>query len=62
MNWNGKWKCNLANLKQWLNISTILFSFPTWKNTTNKCQISIPTTYVNRTKINLDFDNALNNL
>jgi len=23
--WNGKWKCNLANPKQWLDISTIFF-------------------------------------
>jgi hypothetical protein len=25
--WSGKWKCNLADLEQWLDISTILFSF-----------------------------------
>jgi hypothetical protein len=34
--WNGKWKCNLLDPKQWLDISTILFSFPTWKNTKKK--------------------------
>jgi hypothetical protein len=62
MNYNGKWKCNLAYLKQWLNISTIFFSFPTWKNTTNKCQISIPTTYASKAKVNLDAANASNNL
>jgi len=38
-------KCNLANPKQWLDISTILLSFPTRKNTTNKNQITIATTY-----------------
>jgi hypothetical protein len=43
--WNGMCKCNLANPKQWLDISTILLSFPTRKNTTNKNQITIATTY-----------------
>jgi hypothetical protein len=27
--WNGKGKCNLGDLEQWLDISAILFSFPT---------------------------------
>jgi hypothetical protein len=27
--WNGKWKCNLGDLEQWLDISAIFFSFPT---------------------------------
>ncbi len=39
--WNGKWKCNLVDLKKWFNISVIHFYFPTWKNTTNKSQITI---------------------
>jgi len=39
--WNGKWKCNLADSKQWLDILIILFSFPTQKNTMNKSQINI---------------------
>jgi hypothetical protein len=25
--WNGKWKCNFANLEQWPNISFVSFSF-----------------------------------
>ncbi len=25
--WNGKWKCNLADPKQWVDILSILFSF-----------------------------------
>jgi hypothetical protein len=60
--WNGKWKCNLVNAKQWLNISTILFSFLAWKNTINKSQINIPTTYVCKTKVNLDVANVSTNL
>jgi hypothetical protein len=49
--WNGKWKCNVANPEQWVNISSILLSFPVWKNIRNKSQINIPTTYVGRVKI-----------
>ncbi len=26
--WNGKWKCNLVDPEQWLDISTIFSSFP----------------------------------
>ncbi len=60
---NGKWKCNLANLEQWLDISTILFSFHVQKNTTNKGEINIPVAYASSTcKINFDVTNALNNL
>jgi threonine/homoserine/homoserine lactone efflux protein len=25
--WLSKWKCNLTNPKQWVNISSVLFSF-----------------------------------
>jgi hypothetical protein len=27
--WNGKWKRNVVDLKQWLDVSTFFFSFPT---------------------------------
>ncbi len=40
--WNGKWKCNLADLKQWFNISIVFFSFLVLKNITKKSQINIP--------------------
>jgi len=30
--WNGKWKCNFANLEQLLDISIVLFSFLAQKN------------------------------
>jgi hypothetical protein len=60
--WNGKWKCNLANPNQWLDISAIFFLFLLEKNITNKSQISIPSTYANKTKFNLDTTNALSNL
>ncbi len=25
--WNGKWKCNLADLEYWFKIVVVLFSF-----------------------------------
>jgi hypothetical protein len=59
--WNGKWKCNFKNLKQWFDISTIFF-FPTWKNKTNTSQIVISTTNASRFKVNFDVVNVLNNL
>jgi hypothetical protein len=34
--WNGKWKCNLVDLEQWLNVLVILFLFLIRKNTTEK--------------------------
>ncbi len=60
--WNGKWKCNLANLEQWLDISTILLSFHAQKNTRNKGQINILVAYAGTCKVNLNVTNALNNL
>ncbi len=30
----NKWKCNFVNWKQWVNISSIQFSFPTTSNVT----------------------------
>jgi hypothetical protein len=52
--WNGKWKCNLANLGQCLDILAILFSFPAWKNTVNKNEINILATYATTVKVNLN--------
>jgi hypothetical protein len=60
--WNGNWKCNLANPKQWHDILPILSSFFVQKNRTNKSQINILVAYVGRAKVNLDVANALNNL
>jgi hypothetical protein len=56
--WNGKWKCNLTDLKQWLDISTFLV----WKNTTNKSQINILAIYAIKAKDNFDVTNASTNL
>ncbi len=60
--WNGKWKCNLIDFRQWLDILTILLYFPIQKNVRNKNQISILTIYVGRTKVNFDVIDVLTNL
>jgi len=60
--YNGKWKCNLIDPKQWLNISAILLSFLVQKNTTNKSQINIHAIYVGRVKVNFNVANASTNL
>jgi hypothetical protein len=52
----------LTNIKQWLDILIFLFYFLVWKNTTNKSQISIPTTYAGIEKVNLNVTNASTNL
>jgi hypothetical protein len=59
--WKGKWKCNLADREQWLEIANILLSFPSWKNTTNKSQMTIPDNCSSQSKVNLEAANASNN-
>jgi hypothetical protein len=59
---NGKWKFNLANLKQWFEIAIILLFFSSWKNTTKKIQITIPDSCSFRAKVNLEAINASSNL
>jgi hypothetical protein len=60
--WNGKCKCNLVDPKQWLEIATILFSFPSRKNLTNKSQITILDNCSSRMKMNMEVVNAFSNL
>jgi hypothetical protein len=56
--WLSKWKCNHANLKQWVEISSILFSFSTRNNTTINLIINISVTHASKAKANFD---AINN-
>ncbi len=44
--WEGKWKCNLSNPMQWVDIDSIAFSFPTGKNTTMNNIITISDVHV----------------
>jgi hypothetical protein len=56
--WNGNWKYNLVDLEQWLKIVVVFFSFPSWKNTTNKSQITIPYSCFSRVKVILEVVNV----
>jgi hypothetical protein len=44
--WEGKWKCNLSNPMQWVDIDSTAFSFPTRKNTTMNNIITISDVHV----------------
>jgi hypothetical protein len=55
--WVSKWKCNLANPKQWVDISSILLSFPTRNNVTINSIIMINVTHATKAKQNLDVTN-----
>jgi hypothetical protein len=50
----SKWKCNLANPKQWVDISFILFSFPTKSNVTINNIIMISANHATKAKQNLN--------
>ncbi len=53
----NKWKCNLPNLKQWVDISSIEFSFPTISNVTINIIIKIDDIHTTKAKQNLDATN-----
>jgi hypothetical protein len=55
--WLSKWKCSHANLKQWVEISSIVFSFSTRSNTTINSIISISATHASKAKVNFDVIN-----
>jgi hypothetical protein len=48
--WVIKWKCNLADPKQWVDISSILSSFPTRSNITINNIIMISANYATKAK------------
>jgi hypothetical protein len=48
----SKWKCNLVDPKQWVDISFILLSFPSKSNI-----IMISVNYATKAKQNLDVAN-----
>jgi hypothetical protein len=55
--WSNKWKCNNVNSKQWVEISSITFSFSTRSNATVNSIININVTRESKVKINLDVAN-----
>ncbi len=55
--WLSKWKCNHANLKQWVEISFVAFSFSTRSNKKINSSISINVTHAFKAKANFDATN-----
>ncbi len=55
--WVSKWKCNLVDPKQWVDISSVLFSFPTRNNVTINSIIMINVNHVTKAKQNFDVTN-----
>jgi len=45
--WNGKWKFNFVDIKQWLHIF-LFFRVFSLKNVSNKSHITIPSTYLSK--------------
>jgi hypothetical protein len=56
--WLSKWKNNDVDPKQWVEISSIVFSFSIRSNTTVNSIINISVTHAFKAKANLD---AINN-
>jgi len=54
--WSSKWKCN-KDLKQWVEISFVAFSFLDRSNTTVNSIISISVSHAFKAKANLDVTN-----
>jgi hypothetical protein len=50
----SRWKSNLANPKQWIDISSIIFSFPVKNNVTINNIIMINVNHATKAKQNLD--------
>jgi hypothetical protein len=55
--WLNKWKNNHADPKQWVEISSIVFSFSTRSNSIVNSIININTTHASKAKTNLDATN-----
>jgi len=58
--WEGKWKCNLSDPMQWVDIDSIAFSFPTRKNTTMNNVVMISDVHASQARANIDVANKVN--
>ncbi len=56
----GKWKCNLNDPMQWLNLNFVAFSFHSKKNIFVNNTITSSDVHANWAKTNIDEANALN--
>jgi hypothetical protein len=57
--WVSKWKCNLVDPKQWVDISSVLFSFVARNNVTFNNIIMINANCATKAKQNLDVANDI---
>jgi hypothetical protein len=55
--WLSKWKCNLGNPKQWVDILFVLFSFATQSNMTINSIVTNNATHGSKVRINFDVVN-----
>jgi len=60
--WENKWKCNLLDPKQWVDISSIIFSFLARNNVIINSIIKINVNYATKAKQNLDASNKTMNV
>jgi hypothetical protein len=49
-----KWKCNLGDPKQWVDILLVLFPFATQSNMTINNIVTISATHASKVRVNLD--------
>jgi hypothetical protein len=54
--WLSKWKCNLGDPEQWVDILFVLFSFAK-SNLTNNSIVTISVTHASKARTNLDVVN-----
>ncbi len=57
--WQGRWKCNLVDLIQWVDIDSLAFSFLVRKNTTMNNTITINDVHGSWAKTNIDVVNVV---
>jgi hypothetical protein len=57
--WQGRWKCNLIYLMQWVDIDSIACSFLVRKNTTMNNTITINDLHGSWAKTNIDVVNVV---
>jgi hypothetical protein len=55
--WLNKWKCNLVDPKQWVEISFVMFFFLARNKTIVDSIVSISATYAFKAKTNIDATN-----
>jgi hypothetical protein len=60
--WQGRWKCNLVDPMQWVDIDSIAFLFCARKNTMVNNTITISYVHVTWAKVKIDVANEVNQI